>query len=67
MEWIVEAECREELVEGHWFGGEELVRCKDCKYWNPANDDSSGERCELLAALLNPNEDDYCSCGERKQ
>ena len=30
MEWIVEAECREDLVDGHWFGGEELVRCKDC-------------------------------------
>jgi len=32
MEWIVEAECKEDLVDGYALIGEEFVRCVDCKY-----------------------------------
>ena len=32
MKWIVEAETREDLVDGKMVICEEIVRCKDCKY-----------------------------------
>lgn len=45
-----------------WYApviGEELVRCKDCKYYD------GGEW--LKCPMLEPTEkDDYCSRGERK-
>ena len=63
MEWIVEAECREDLVEGHWFGGEELVRCKDCMHSGFFNGHLC---CDAFADdLADIQEYDYCSKGER--
>lgn len=44
---------------------DELVRCKDCKYWD--NHDG-GERCLNTIVFLSwaqPNS--YCSYGERKE
>ena len=40
----------------------EVVRCKDCKYWNY-------EYCtqSKLKKPLETNADDYCSYGERKE
>ena len=57
MEWIVEAECKSDLVDGYGLIGRELVRCKDCvryengicKYWN-----------------ILPWYNGYCHKGERK-
>ena len=63
MEWIVEAETREDLVDGHWYGGEELVRCKDCMHSGFFNGHLC---CDAFADdLADIQEDDYCSKGER--
>ena len=72
MEWIVEAECREDLVDGHWFGGEEPVRCKDCKWFA-----DSVPYWELPLLMMNhvctkwgrgcrTDLDGFCFMGERK-
>lgn len=39
-----------------------VVRCKDCKYFNKA-----GCSIEIVDDSDRPQEDDYCSFGERKQ
>ena len=55
----------------------EVIRCKDCKYYNPEKDERSwnSESCDhpLLDATdpyewyaLRVNPDDFCSRGERK-
>ena len=47
-------------------GGEEVVRCKDCKWY-----DGTGYitvRCRKKArGLIYCTDDDYCSYGERKE
>lgn len=40
----------------------ELVRCKDCKWFNDYE-----VACDLLTGLVSSNSDDYCSKGERKE
>jgi hypothetical protein len=40
--------------------GEELVRCKDCKYY----DDGEWLKCPMLE---HTEKDDYCSKAERKE
>lgn len=45
------------------YGGVELVRCKDCKYNN-------GSRCGWHGGAGYKwivDDDDYCSCAERKE
>ena len=44
---------------------EELIRCKDCKHMKY----TQGKKgiCAALGALIIMNENDYCSCGERKE
>ena len=63
MEWIVEAETREDLVDGHWFGGEELVRCKDCRWWTKQEASLQG-RCDAYG--MYPTGEWYCARGERE-
>lgn len=41
----------------------EVVRCKDCIHFNDYND--SCEQC--WGGLENPDEDEFCSRGERKK
>ena len=41
----------------------EVVRCKDCIHFNDYND--SCEQC--WGGLENPDEDEFCSRGERKE
>ena len=53
MEWIVEAETLEDLVNGLWTGGKRLVRCRDCHYY--------GHECVLLFP-----EDGYCYDGKSR-
>lgn len=59
-EWIVS---EEELgVDGAYYSGKELVRCKDCKYyWKNHKDGDSVPVC-----LASPSDDAFCSDGERK-
>ena len=42
-----------------------IVRCKDCKYWS-LNDPEKWDECRWSKDET-PNEDDYCSYGERKE
>lgn len=49
----------------------ELVRCKDCKYYDPSWT-ADGRRFDAECAFhewyrAEPKEDDYCSKGERKE
>lgn len=43
----------------------EVVRCKDCKYWQDNNDGYPHEECRW-GHDETPNDDDYCSYGEIK-
>ena len=67
MKWIVEAETREDLVDGHWFGGEELVRCRECKYWKTYQGIKGVKFCTyVVGAEFVREPEDYCSRGDRK-
>lgn len=45
----------------------QVVRCKDCRYYYPAEYDKKGNTCLLLREMINApiwvKEDDYCSKG----
>lgn len=43
----------------------EVVRCKDCKYWQDNNGGYPHEEC-IWGKEETPDEDDFCSYGERK-
>lgn len=48
--------------EGHWLTGEEIVRCGDCKHYEP---NTYGHfTCELL--MINAQPSNFCCWGERK-
>ena len=59
---------RNQYEKGYWDGmadaKAELVRCKDCKYW----EEHDGEMfCNCYANLMTDTApDDFCSYGERK-
>lgn len=61
MEWIVEAETIEDLVDGPMMISKKIVRCKDCRYYK------ENERwCRRLGLVGAFGNDDYCSHGERR-
>ena len=41
-----------------------IIRCKDCAHFDP--DDEDGLCCSETNAMLWPDENDYCSYGQRK-
>ena len=43
----------------------EVVRCKDCKYWQDNNDGYPHEECRWGHGET-PDANDFCSYGERK-
>lgn len=43
----------------------EVVRCKDCKYWQDNNDGYPHQECRW-GNYETPNPDNYCSYGELK-
>lgn len=43
----------------------EVVRCKDCKYYQDNNDGYPHDECKWCKDET-PNADDFCSYGERK-
>lgn len=45
---------------------EEVVRCKDCKYWQDNNGGYPHEECRW-GKEETPDADDFCSYGERKE
>ena len=48
----------------------QVVRCKDCRYFYPAEYDKKGNTCLLLREMINAplwvKEDDYCSKGVKE-
>lgn len=50
--------------DGIMAAADELVRCKDCVHWrhNLEND----TYCGCVGGLTDPEEDDFCSYGERR-
>ena len=44
----------------------EVVRCKDCKYWQDNNDSYPHEECRWGHGET-PDANDFCSYGERKE
>ena len=44
---------------------EEIVHCKDCKYYHPLSDFNS--ECGNIHGLLSPSENDFCSLGEYEE
>lgn len=47
----------------HWLNDIEIVRCKDCKWWD--NHDG-GERCTNEVHLSWAKPENFCNYGERK-
>lgn len=44
----------------------EVVRCRDCKYWQDNNGGYPHEECRWGKGET-PDEDDFCSYGERRE
>ncbi len=44
----------------------EVVRCKDCKHYVDGPYDNGDMMCDCWGEWIFPNEDDFCSYGERK-
>ena len=44
----------------------EVVRCKDCKYWQDNNGGYPNQNCRWMKDET-PDDDDYCSYGERAE
>lgn len=49
----------------------ELIRCKDCKYYEPARADDEADTCGMLYWMMDVplwvKAEDYCSFAERKE
>ena len=64
-EWIIQAETIGNISDGYWYGdGEEIVRCKDCKFCRVNYRYGSNVYC--LYGLGIYNLEGFCSLGERK-
>lgn len=57
---------REELYNLPTADVVEVVRCKDCKYWQDNNNGYPHEECRW-GKDETPDKDDFCSYGERKE
>ena len=67
MEWIVEAETIEDLVDGPMMISKKIVRCKDCRHWRDDNPRVNGYHCCYRMHNIFPmKESDFCSRGERR-
>ena len=61
--------CQSELLKDGSYKIEryrELIRCKDCDYWQDNNDGYPHIGCKWREDE-SPDPDDFCSAGERKQ
>ncbi len=43
-----------------------VVRCKDCKHYGYEPYDNGDKCCVQWGEWIFPHDDDFCSCGERK-
>lgn len=58
MMWIVEAPTVDAV---------EVVRCRDCKHLEDGPYDNGDMMCVRWGEWIFPNDDDFCSSGERKE
>lgn len=51
--------------EGHWFTGEEIVRCRDCVYYEQ---DGIADSCTLFDFSMDCQymQNGFCAWGERR-
>lgn len=70
---VSEGACKECENEYRWAIQEaptvdavEVVRCKDCKHYVDGPYDNGDMMCDCWGEWIFPNDDDFCSCGERK-
>lgn len=56
---------REQYQKGYKDRDDQIVRCKDCVYWQDNNDGYPHKDCKWREDET-PDPDDYCSAGERK-
>ena len=61
-----DAVSREQYSKGYKDRDSELVRCKDCRWWQDNNDGYPHANCHWCETET-PDEDDFCSLGERKE
>lgn len=58
------------MIEGkphvETYSEQELIRCKDCAYWQDNNDGYPHSDCKWKEDET-PDPDDFCSAGERKE
>lgn len=45
------------------LGYEQIVHCKDCRHWTQGKNCTY---CDFVSGLWDPGENDFCSCGMRK-
>lgn len=50
--------------EGHWLTGEEIVRCRDCRFYECGDD---GWWCLRSISTKSNHPDGFCAWGERKE
>lgn len=62
---VVDGEFLELIDEAPTEDVVEVVRCKDCKYWQDNNGGYPHEECRWGKGET-PDEDDFCSFGERR-
>lgn len=68
-DWLIKGMTEEELAkekEEALRDIVEVVRCKDCKYWQDNNDGYPYDLCAWREDET-PDADDYCSYGERNE
>ena len=51
--------------EGHWLTGEEIVRCRDCAFFD--DEGKFGQWCTQLDFGKKEITDGFCAWGERRQ
>ena len=57
---------RKKVSEAPTVDAVEVVRCKDCKHYVDSPYDNGDMMCDCWGEWIFPNDDDFCSCGERK-
>ena len=64
---IEERICKIRMIDGviaNYYPQEELIRCKDCKYWTRESASLAG--CLINITGSDCKENDFCSWAERK-
>lgn len=61
-EWIV----ADDGHEGHWYTGEEIVRCRDCMHYREHINGCAEFGDEARGEFANVEPNGFCAWGERK-